>query len=194
MEQAVMTSDRPRSLGQPDRLNAKLDYIADKLQEIEERLARSMRAEDNAPESQLFFALSDQPMSHSNLRQDQPERTTRRALPDPRLIRRIVYQRQIRNRYFGDDLFGEPAWDMLLDLAAARSEYQRISVTSLCIASGVPPTTALRWIAMMVELGLLERVEDPEDGRRAFIQLSDKAADLLARYFAEIGTTAKFAS
>ena len=58
-----------------------------------------------------------------------------------------------------------------------------MSVTSLCIASGVPPTTALRWISQMVDQGLLERVSDDSDKRRAFIALTDKSADGMARYF-----------
>ncbi|MEQ1496622.1 MAG: MarR family transcriptional regulator, partial [Novosphingobium sp.] len=84
-------------------------------------------------------------------------RATRPALPDPRLIRRIIRQRQLRARFFDGDLFADPAWDMLLDLTAARAEHVRVSVTSLCIASGVPPTTALRWIGQMIDSALLER-------------------------------------
>ncbi len=117
-------------------------------------------------------------------------RAARPALPDPRLVRRIIRQRQLRARFFDGDLFGDPAWDMLLDLTAARAEHARVSVTSLCIASGVPPTTALRWIGQMSEAGLLERIEDETDRRRAFITLTDKAADSMARYFAEIGAQA----
>jgi hypothetical protein len=108
-------------------------------------------------------------------------------LPDPRLVRRIIQQRYLRGKFFDASMFADPAWDILLDLTAARGEHVRVSVTSLCIASGVPPTTALRWIGQMVDTGLLERVEDEADRRRAFIVLSDKAADAMARYFAEIG-------
>ena len=114
-------------------------------------------------------------------------RSARPALPDPRLVRRIIRQRQLRGRFFDGDLFADPAWDMLLDLAAARAEHTRVSVTSLCIASGVPPTTALRWIGQMTEAGLLERVEDETDRRRAFITLTEKATDAMSRYFAELG-------
>jgi hypothetical protein len=114
-------------------------------------------------------------------------RAARPALPDPRLVRRIIRQRQLRARFFEGDLFADPAWDILLDLTAARAEHTRVSVTSLCIASGVPPTTALRWIGQMTETGLLERVEDETDRRRAFITLTDKAADAVARFFAELG-------
>ncbi len=118
-------------------------------------------------------------------------RPPRPPLPDPRLVRLIIRQRQLRAQFLGGDLFADPAWDILLDLTAARAEHQRVSVTSLCIASGVPPTTALRWISQMIEVGLLVRVEDDSDRRRAFIELSDKAADAMARYFQELGKDAK---
>ena len=117
-------------------------------------------------------------------------RAMRPALPDPRLIRRIIRQRQLRARFFDGDLFADPAWDILLDLTAARAEHLRVSVTSLCIASGVPPTTALRWIGQMTDAGLLLRVDDEADRRRAFIALSDKSADAMARYFHELGASA----
>lgn len=117
-------------------------------------------------------------------------RASRPPLPDPRLVRRIIRQRQARARYFDGDLFADPAWDMLLDLTAARVEHTRVSVTSLCIASGVPPTTALRWIGQMTDAGLFQRVEDESDRRRVFITLTDKAADAMARYFAEVGKAA----
>jgi hypothetical protein len=118
-------------------------------------------------------------------------RPPRPPLPDPRLVRQIIRQRQLRGQVFDGELFADPAWDILLDLTAARAEHTRVSVTSLCIASGVPATTALRWISQMTDAGLLERVEDESDRRRAFIQLSDKAAEAMARYFAELGKDAK---
>lgn len=111
----------------------------------------------------------------------------RPALPDPRLVRRILRQRQQRARFFDAEFFADPAWDMLLDLTAAQAEHKRVSVTSLCIASGVPPTTALRWIGQLTHAGLFKRVEDTSDRRRAFIDLTDDAAEGMARYFATIG-------
>jgi hypothetical protein len=108
-------------------------------------------------------------------------------LPDPRVVRTIIRQRQMRAKFFDGALFADPAWDMLLDLTAARAEHGRVSVSSLCIASGVPPTTALRWIGQMTCVGLFERVEDETDRRRAFIVLSDTATSAMARYFAELG-------
>ncbi|MDE2403881.1 MAG: MarR family transcriptional regulator [Sphingomonadales bacterium] len=109
------------------------------------------------------------------------------ALPPARLVRAAIRQRQARGRFLPAELFADPAWDMLLDLTAAQGEGTRVSVTSLCIASGVPVTTALRWIALMTEMGLLRREVDLDDRRRAFILLSDKAIEGMARYFAAVG-------
>lgn len=108
------------------------------------------------------------------------------SLPSPTIIRRLIQQRQVRAKFFGCELFADPAWDMLLDLTAARAENVRVSVSSLCIASGVPPTTALRWIVQMTDAGLLNRADDHTDRRRRFITLSDQTANAIARYFASI--------
>ncbi|HWW59092.1 MAG TPA: MarR family winged helix-turn-helix transcriptional regulator [Sphingopyxis sp.] len=98
-------------------------------------------------------------------------------------IRRMLRQRRMREQYFPADLFADPAWDMLLDLYAARLERQPVSVSSLCIAAAVPATTALRWIKTMTDAGLFLREADPHDGRRIFIALAEGACDALARYF-----------
>ena len=113
----------------------------------------------------------------------QPMFRTKPPLPDARLIREILRQRQLRARCFDGALFADPAWDMLLDLAAARVERQRVSIGSLCIAARVPTTTALRWIRQLVDAGLLQRTEDERDRRRALVSLSDEATDAMARYF-----------
>jgi DNA-binding MarR family transcriptional regulator len=98
------------------------------------------------------------------------------------LIRSIIRARRLRDSYLQGDLFADPAWDMLLDLMAARLEKHRVAVSSLCIAAAVPPTTALRWIKTLTEKGLLVRRADPADGRRVYIELSDEAARALAAY------------
>lgn len=98
-------------------------------------------------------------------------------------VRAALRQRRMREQYFPADLFADPAWDMLLDLYAARLERQPVSVSSLCIAAAVPATTALRWIKTMCEAGLFLREADPQDGRRIFIALADGACEAMARYF-----------
>ena len=116
-----------------------------------------------------------------------PPRGGEPKMPPASLLRKVIRQRSLRARYFPRELFADPAWDMLLDLSVARAEQVSVSVTSLSIASGAAPTTALRWIAQMTEAGLLRREADPHDRRRAFIVLTDTAAEGMARYFAALG-------
>ncbi|MDQ8757929.1 winged helix DNA-binding protein [Sphingosinicella sp. LHD-64] len=97
-------------------------------------------------------------------------------------IRAIIRARRLRDQFFRNDLFADPAWDMLLDLMAARIEKGRVAVSSLCIAAAVPPTTALRWIKALTDRGLFVRSADPLDGRRVYIELSDEAARSVAAY------------
>jgi hypothetical protein len=101
---------------------------------------------------------------------------------DAPLVRSIIRARRLRDRYFKGGLFADPAWDMLLDLMAARLEKHRVAVSSLCIAAAVPPTTALRWIKTLTDRGILVRCADPADGRRVYIELSDEAARALTAY------------
>ncbi len=171
---------RLRELAEDDRLT--LLRLTEQVGQIAERL-------DRLGDDTVFRFASPTPTYGAPAAGDFGERlmrTPRPPLPDPRLVRRIIRHRQLRARFFAGELFADPAWDMLLDLAAARAEHARVSVTSLCIASGVPPTTALRWIGQMTDAGLLERANDDTDRRRAFIALTDRAADAMARYFAEV--------
>ncbi len=104
------------------------------------------------------------------------------ALVDPCALRLVIRARRLRDQYFGSEIFADPAWDMLLDLMAARLEGQPVAVSSLCIASAVPPTTALRWIKTMTEVGLFVRVADPKDRRRVFIELAPRAVEAMGGY------------
>ncbi len=184
---ARMPNMRLRELSEEDRLS--LLRLTEQVNEIAQKLERLGDPQDDGFVRSPAAAFRFGEEAGGTLRQpgDRLVRSPRPPLPDPRLVRRIIQQRQLRARFFDGDLFADPAWDMLLDLTAARVEHNRVSVTSLCIASGVPPTTALRWISQMTEAGLLERVEDDTDRRRAFIQLTDKAVDAMARYFNETG-------
>ena len=105
---------------------------------------------------------------------------------DAAVVRSIIRARRLRDQYFRGDLFADPAWDMLLDLMAARLEENRVAVSSLCIAAAVPATTALRWIKALTDRGLFVRAADPQDGRRVYIELSDDTARALTAYLCAI--------
>ena len=103
------------------------------------------------------------------------------------MVRNVIRARRLRARYFQEDLFADPAWDMLLDLLQAEIAQLRVPVSSLCIAAAVPATTALRWLKTMVTQGLFVRREDPHDGRRVFVELAPSTSEALRRYFGELG-------
>jgi hypothetical protein len=101
-------------------------------------------------------------------------------------ILRVVRARRLRGRFVPEELFADPAWDMMLDLLQAELSHQRIAVSSLCAASAVPATTALRWISTLAARGLFIRRADPHDGRRIFVELAPETSKALRRYFAEV--------
>ena len=84
------------------------------------------------------------------------------------------------------DLFGEPAWDIVIDLYIAAHENRDVSVSSACIGAAVPSTTALRWLRVLEDRGIAVRDEDPVDHRRTFVRLSAAAFAELNRYFRHI--------
>lgn len=153
-----------------ERLNAEVARIAETLA----RLTRAEHDRDAGPPSIVG------------------DRTTPYGAPpgadDPNAadIRRAIRSRRLRDQFFGPALFEDPGWDMLLDLYAAELEQVRVSVSSLCIAAAVAPTTALRWIGRMTDAGLFERQPDPLDRRRAFMALSRRASAAMRGYIAAV--------
>ncbi len=69
---------------------------------------------------------------------------------------------------FGVGLFCEPAWDILLDLYINNGRLRTISISSACLASAVPATTALRHILELEKRMLVARYRHPDD-RRVFV-------------------------
>ncbi len=112
------------------------------------------------------------------------------AAPTPEDLRArlqdIIHARKTRQRYFNSELFADPAWDILLDLAAARLDKKSIPVSSACIAAAVPMSTALRWVREMTSAGLLRRWTDPQDKRRDLLELTDEAMSSMMTYLSTI--------
>ena len=103
-------------------------------------------------------------------------------------IRRLLRARLQRHDHFKASLFADPAWDMLLELFASDLGQTRVTVTSLAIASAVPATTALRWMATLETEGLIRSHEDPFDRRRRFVELSDSGRRAISEYFSSLPT------
>lgn len=172
---AVASGSRPQLLHDASRdlESARLQRLADEVGRIARTLA-SLSAAAPLPSD----TVSDMRPSFIG------EPVIMDSAPTAGEVRSIIRMRRLRERFFDRDLLADPAWDMLLDLMAARIERVQVAVSSLCIAACVPPTTALRWIKTMTDCGLFDRIADPEDGRRIFIRLSDAAAANMCRFFA----------
>lgn len=92
--------------------------------------------------------------------------------------------RRSREKAFGaPQLFGEPTWDILLDLFIAELKNTKMQTTSACIGAQVPQTTALRWIALLEREELVHRYRDRTDSRRVYIRLTELALSRMACLF-----------
>ncbi|MDO7836967.1 hypothetical protein Q4610_18120 [Sphingobium sp. HBC34] len=95
---------------------------------------------------------------------------------------------------FGPDLCVNGSWNMLLDLYISGRQKRRISVSSLCIASGVPPTTALRHMMLLEAQGLIERMPDRVDLRRRYVDLTTAGREKVERILIAAGRRTRPAS
>lgn len=100
--------------------------------------------------------------------------SSQQALPgaELRTLQVLTELDEYRARSFGGLVEIDPAWFMLTELLRTRLLGRRISVTSLCLASKSPITTALRRIDKLRRAGLVTYVPDPSDGRRKHIDLT----------------------
>lgn len=101
-------------------------------------------------------------------------------------VTRIISERRERLAFFPSRRFADPAWEILLTLTLAQSRQHRLDTTKLCQRVDVPPTTALRWINTMVDEGLLVRLDDVNDLRRKYVELSPEAWAKMGEYVAAI--------
>ena len=100
-----------------------------------------------------------------------------------RSVLSLLKARRIREACFDESLFADPAWDILLELYAAHLDDKRISISGVCVANPVPSTTALRWMDKLESGGWIIREDDPSDGRRAWVHLSNKATAAMDQFF-----------
>ena len=83
---------------------------------------------------------------------------------------------------FGSNIFADPCWDMLLDLYVHAATGIQISVSSACLASGVPTATAHAHVRRLEAAGMIHRAADLKDRRRTNLLLSPSAYKALERW------------
>ena len=154
----------------------RLRRLNEEVARIAQTLARLTNREDLLPGAERPGLVGDRRPAYG------APPPARSAPIDPHDIRKAIRSRRLREQFFAPALLEDPGWDMLLDLFAAELEDRAVSVSSLCIAAAVAPTTALRWIGKMSEAGLFQRRPDPFDRRRAFMALTDQARTGMEHY------------
>jgi DNA-binding MarR family transcriptional regulator len=97
-------------------------------------------------------------------------------------VSRAIHTRRLRNRHFPESLFGEPAWDMLLELLHAGIEKRELTVPQLCEAVGVPGAIALRWLNSLANEGLVVRRPDPQNSLSEIVELEPRTRAAFHRY------------
>lgn len=159
-------------------------------QEIIDRLADEWKPEAMRDLAAMLLRLADsidQNWQPSNVRSlyrwpSSLSRIERNAANLAVMARVISTQRNRRRDYISHDLLGEPAWDMLLDLFVQYAGGARVSTTSLCIASQVPTSTALRYIGLLEETGYVSRSPSDADRRVTFVSLTELGVISMGNY------------
>ena len=105
-----------------------------------------------------------------------------------KLVSRLHRARMLRNKAVGSNLFRDPAWDMLLDLFAANERGIAIPRSSLCHGSGVPLSTAMRYIDQLEEFGLAVCAGDPEDLRRSCVRPTPKSIEIISSFIKDLAS------
>ena len=118
------------------------------------------------------------------LRECARRRPTRRELA--RLACQIYDARRSRARVLNEELFGEPAWDMLLALYSLPTRGEFLTVTGLSYAADVPQSTGLRWQDRLRDEGLIERGPSGIDARKQMLRLTSKGRTLMEQYLTRL--------
>ena len=120
----------------------------------------------------------------------EPDKTLRESRLNDRQLAHfasfIWSVRRIRTQSIGADIFGEPAWDMLLDLFCRQVWRQPVFVKGACLSTHVPTTTALRWIEALSARGWVARAADPDDKRRQAIFLTETGMNKVRKCLRDI--------
>lgn len=91
----------------------------------------------------------------------------------------LLFARRARDAVFGKDLFSDPAYDILLELYAAKLGERSMSLQEIAQAIETPTSTTRRWVAALEHRGLAESAVDQSDPARVLISLTPDGATKL---------------
>lgn len=101
-------------------------------------------------------------------------------------VQRARRLRELRRTLLGTEHFSGPAWDILLHLFESHVMQRRDTIGNVCDGTGLPATTAVRWINRLEQSRLIVVRDDHLDNRRRFAQLSAEGVDIMTKYFGGI--------
>lgn len=150
--------------------------------------------DDSAPGGPRSFSPQEHPPSASGWEQIEQVRAreAQGAVDEEslyQLVRATMKSRRLRRKYLPGSMFGEPAWEMLLALYIVDRRGARETISSLCLSSGAPASTALRWLDYLEQRNFAARRQSPTDRRVVYIDLTPSGRSHVEAYFAEVGAT-----
>jgi DNA-binding transcriptional ArsR family regulator len=99
----------------------------------------------------------------------------------------LLAERRERHHFFGDTLFCEAGWDMLLVLCCVAARGLTINARVLTDLSGVSASVAERWLVVLQDAGLVVRRHDLENMFFQTVELTDAGRAKMDDYFSRIG-------
>lgn len=81
--------------------------------------------------------------------------------------------RRMRDRIFGSELFGEPSWDVLLLIAAAREHGESPTVARIALDAHLPREVAMRTVSRLIQAGLVATASSEVADFAAPVDLTD---------------------
>lgn len=114
-----------------------------------------------------FKKIIDQPVEFAFFNEKRTRKQDLRLLAQTEVRRRSLVQRLMpRSRSYGS------AWMIMLDLFLHQDDPRGVSVKSASLASGLPSTTALRFIDELEQAGLVTSEWSEDDRRRKMLSLT----------------------
>lgn len=113
---------------------------------------------------------------------NEPKRSPKAAKRRFDLACQIAAARRSRASLFPDDIFDEPAWDIMLCLYCAAGKNKATAIHELDRSTSAPMSTIERWVEYLVERNLVE-FKDNVRNMDSKICLSENGFSRLDAYF-----------
>ena len=102
------------------------------------------------------------------------------------LARSIASARRRLGIHLEASLFANPGLDIMLFLFAEGLNGATVTTNACCATAGVPRTTALRWIKLLQDRGLVTGSDDISDRRVTMLALSPHGRQTIHTWLEEI--------